>query len=224
MIPPLVHAHRTRVLFDVSIPTSMTHYTTALLGIHADHGFLVLDELTPKAGHKKLLKKRQMTLTGKLDGVPLKFKTRLIETRQQKGVAFYKAEIPESLFYMQRRQEFRITNTEAPIPFQAQQDNDNPEILRGHVHDLSHNGTGMILEGKVNLEKGDILQNCLITPPGKGKIPFVLRVYHSKYHKKRDLTRIGGYIEEIDKSSKRRIANIIIQLEREYALRLSGKG
>ena len=82
----------------------------------------------------------------------------------------------------------------------------------------------LILEGKVNLKKGDTLQNCLIMPPGKGKIPFTLKVCHSKYHKKRGLTRIGGYIEEIDKSSKRRIAKIIIQLEREYALRLSGNG
>ena len=97
-------------------------------------------------------------------------------------------------------------------------------MLRGHVHDLSHNGMGLILEGKVNLEKGNILQNCLITPTGKGEIPFVLRVCHSEYHKKRDLTRIGGCIEEIDKNSKCRIASIIVHLEREYARRLSGKG
>jgi c-di-GMP-binding flagellar brake protein YcgR len=224
MIPLLIQAHRTRLLFDVSIPTSETHYTTALLGVYDSHGFLVLDELTPSAGHKKLLKQRRMTLTGKLDGVPLRFNTRLIETRQQKGMAFYKVEMPESVFHMQRRQEFRITATEARIPFHAQREDDSQEQLQGYVFDLSRNGMGLNLEGEVKLERDDILQNCVIMPSGNGKIPFALKVCHATYHKKRKLTRIGGCFEEIDTSSQRRIAKIITQFEREYAKRLSGNG
>jgi c-di-GMP-binding flagellar brake protein YcgR len=224
MIPLLVQAHRTRLLFDVSIPTSETHYTTALLGVYDSHGFLVLDELTPSAGHKKLLKQRRMTLTGKLDGVPLRFNTRLIEVRQQKGMAFYKVEMPESVFHMQRRQAFRITATEARIPFHAQREDDSQEQLKGYVFDLSRGGMGLNLEGEVKLQRDDIIQNCVIMPSGNGKIPFALKVCHATYHKKRKLTRIGGYFEEIDTSSRRRIAKIITHFEREYAKRLSGNG
>lgn len=224
MIPLLFQAHRTRLLFDVSIPTSETHYTTAILGVYESHGFLVLDELTPSAGHKKLLKRRRMILTGKMDGVPLRFKTRLIESRQQKGMAFYKVEMPESVFHMQRRQEFRITATEARIPFRAQREDDSQERLKGYVYDLSRNGMGLNLEGEVKLERDETLRNCVIMPSGNGKIPFVLKVCHAAYHKKRKLTRIGGLFEEIDTGSRRRIAKIITQFEREYARRLSGNG
>ena len=226
MLPLLTQALRTRLLFDVSIPTSETHYTTALLGIYRDHGFLVMDELTPRVGHKKLLKQRRMTLTGKLDGVPLRFSTRLIESREQKGMAFYKVEIPESLFYMQRRQEFRIAVTEARIPFQAQRDDGSQEILKGYVYDLSRNGMGLNLEGEVALERDEILKNCVITPEvftdeGNGAIPFTMKVCHAAYHKKRKHTRIGGYFENIDTRSSSKIAKIIALFERIYARRLS---
>ncbi|MCP3870496.1 MAG: hypothetical protein GY703_20875 [Gammaproteobacteria bacterium] len=222
IIQLLTQAHRARLLFDVEIPGGRSHYTTALLGIQKNSDTVTLDELTPAAGHKQLLSRRQMTLTSKLEGVALRFKVSLVESSKEDGVALYKVRLPESVYYMQRRQYFRIALTGCHAPFQAKSDGDSEELLTGYVTDLSLEGIGIILEGEKNLSADTTLSNCIIQPPDQGRIPFSLIIRHCKINEKRHNTRVGGYFDQIDRYSQRKIGKIITQLEREHARRLSG--
>ncbi len=216
----LIQAYKAHVLLNVSFPAKKSHFSTALLGIYDEHGFLVLDELTPKSGHDLLLKLKRMHLTGRLQGVDLAFSSNLIETREKGGVAFYKVELPERIRYLQRRQDFRVNSRSTRISFHALRGKGTKQMIRGYVHDLSRKGVGVILEDDVDLQQGEVLSNCIISIPGEGEALFSLEVRFNSSGNRRQLTRVGGCFKEIDSRSLQKIHNTLNEMERVQARRL----
>lgn len=228
--PLLIQSYKAHILFNVTIPGQHGQFSTALLGIYDEHGFIVLDELTPRVGHKLLLKNRRMQLAGRLAGVDIRFSTELIDAKSKGGVAYYKAEMPQDIFYLQRREDFRVPTSGAQIAFHALRGEGGHQIVKGHVHDLSRKGVGVILDDPISLEKGEILPSCSLSIDrevgeedwGDGNIAFSLEVCFSSSNDQRGITRIGGRFETIDPDSLRKVSQLLNQLERAQARRLHG--
>lgn len=228
--PLLIRSYKAHTLFSVTIPGHEGQFTTALLGIYDEHGFIVLDELTPRLGHEKLLQTGRMHLSGRLAGVDLRFSTALIDTKSKGGAAYYKAKMPEKVCYLQRRQDFRVPTSGARILFHALRGEGRHQIVKGYVHDLSRNGLGVILDDPVILEQGEILPSCSLSMErqaadgdlGEGNISFSLQVCFSASNGQRGITRLGGRFDAIDANSKRLVSRLLNQLEREQARRLHG--
>ncbi len=228
--PLLIQSYKAHILFNVTIPGQHGQFSTALLGIYDEHGFIVLDELTPRVGHKLLLKHRQMQLSGRLAGVDLRFSTQLIDAKSKGGVAFYKAEMPQDVFYLQRREEFRVPTSGARIKFHALRGKGSHQILKGHVNDLSRRGIGVILDDPITLQRGEILPSCSLSIDreageedwGEGDVSFSLEVCFSVSNDQRGITRMGGRFETIDPESMRKVSQLLNQLERAQARRLHG--
>lgn len=217
----LVQVYKAHVLFNVCFPPEEMRFTSALLGIYDEHGFIVLDEITPKAGHKRLLEKKQVHVAGRLDGVDFHFGTRLIDVREKGGSAFYKMELPKHIIYQQRRQDFRITTLGCNITFHSLRGNSSRQILKGYVHDVSRNGLGVLLDDDVALEPGEILPSCVITLP-QGEIVCSLEVLFCSNNRPRGLSRVGCRFKQIDNDARRKIQLLINELERDKARRLHG--
>ncbi len=216
----LHHAYQGRTLFSAHIKGDAQQYSTALLGIYAEHGFLVLDELTPKEGHAQLLNSKALQLRGKVAGVILSFPTRLIEAREKSGVPFYKIAMPEYVLYKQQRQEHRISTTGHRIPFRGVESFKTKRALRGYVSDLSQKGIGLIVEEtSVPLHRQDILSNCTVTLPGEEEAPFSMEVRFIAENRSRKVTRLGGLFTAIDEGTLRKIVRTKNKLEREQCRR-----
>jgi c-di-GMP-binding flagellar brake protein YcgR len=208
-------AERRQVVLDVQWPGETERYGTAILGVYAEHGFFVLDELNPDEGHGKLLERRELHASGRLEGVPLKLSARLLEARDKEGVAFYKMELPQQLLYVQRRRSHRFAQTGSPLPFNARlRDQQEVKVLRGMVHDVSSDGVGVVFEGQVPLRRGLVLQH-----PREGAIAFDLEIRHAAYLPDRQVTRMGGRMLNMEKASLRRLRAVIHALEKEFARR-----
>ncbi len=213
-------AERRQVVLDVQWPGETERYGTAILGIYAEHGFFVLDELNPADGHGKLLERRELPASGRLEGVALKLSTRLMEAREKEGVAFYKMELPQELLYMQRRRSHRFPQTGSPLPFNARlREQQEVKVLRGMVHDLSADGVSVMFEGQVPLRRGQILNLCQIQHPREGAIAFDLEVRHTAYLPDGKVTRMGGRMLNMEKTSLRRLRTLIHAMEKEFAKR-----
>lgn len=217
----LVQAYRGHTLLNASFAGQTEQFSTALLGIYQEHGFLVLDELTPKQGHRLFLKQQEIDLFGRIEGVELRFKTELIEAKEKNGVAFYKAKMPEKLFHLQRRLDHRVKAGGARIPFQAYQ-SEGARLLRGYVSDLSRKGIGFVLEDEVALSPGDTLEGCKIALPDEGDALFSLEVCFSSQNSQRKVTRAGGRFLELDPKSLQKIRKAINLMERNRAKRIHG--
>ncbi len=219
--PLLKQIHKARTLLNTSFKGSKNSYGTAILGIYIEHGFLVLDELTPKSGHKHLLEEREILVRCRQDGVDVAFKTTLVEAREKDGVAFYKVAIPQVMRYVQRRQDHRVATRGENIPFHAYSEKSGSQPLRGQLFDLSRNGLGVTLQESITLNPGDILTNCTINLPGGGKALCSLEVRYFGRSKTSKTARLGGLFTEIDQESRQKISHAISLLEREEAKRLS---
>ena len=226
----LIQAYKAHILFSVSIPGHQGQFTTALLGIYDEHGFIVLDELTPRVGHKLLLQNRRMHLSGRLAGVDIRLTTELIDAKSKAGVAYYKARMPEDLYYQQRREDFRVPTSGAQIIFHALRGEGGHQIVKGHVHDLSRKGLGVILDDPITLEKGEILPSCSLSMEGEtavegwggGNVSFSLEVCFSASNDQRGITRMGGRFDNINSDGLRKVSQLLNQLERAQARRLHG--
>jgi c-di-GMP-binding flagellar brake protein YcgR len=213
-------AERRQVVLDVQWPGETERYGTAILGVYAEHGFFVLDEINPEEGHAKLLERREVHASGRLEGVPLKLSARLREARNKEGVAFYKVELPPELLYMQRRRSHRFPQTGSALPFNARvKEQQEVKVLRGMVHDLSADGVGVVLDGQMSLRRGQILNLCQIQHPRAGPIAFDLEIRHAGYLPDRQLTRMGGRMLNMEKASLRRLRAVIHALEKELLRR-----
>jgi c-di-GMP-binding flagellar brake protein YcgR len=218
----LSHAHETHALFLAYFAGHSEQFTTALLGVYPKHGFLVLDELSPKQGHELLLDRKECKVTGKLDGVDLRFTTQLIEAKSKSGIAFYKAAIPKTVFYRQRREDFRVSTGAKNIPFHGYRGQGYQQVLRGSVIDISRNGMGIVLDDTVNMYPGDMIPACTVTLPNKEKVLFSLEARSVHPNRNRGTCRIGGRFAEIDKPSRRKIVRLLKKLERQQCKRLRG--
>jgi len=218
----LMHAYKKHVLFNASFPGHNAQFSTALLGIYDEHGFVVLDELTPRIGHRLFLKEKKINLSGRLEGVEMQFSTHLNEAREKGGIAFYKIRMPESVYYRQRRHDFRIASTGANISFHGLRGKGVNQMLKGYVSDISRSGVGVMLEDDVTLDQGEVLSSCIISMPGEGEVTFSMEVRFCFNNNRAQVTRIGGRYLEIDNASLRKIAYYISELERARARRLHG--
>jgi c-di-GMP-binding flagellar brake protein YcgR len=214
----LNHAHQQHCLLCTRFKDNEERFNTALLGIYPKQGFLVLDELSPKEGHKLLLKGKQVQIIGKVDGVDLRFESRLLEAGEKSGIAFYKMALPDSVIYRQLRQEHRVSTGALRMIFRSYRDG-YQQALRGYVCDLSRGGMGVILEQMPTFYPGDVLPACTVALPEKEEVLFSLEIRHSRPNSQREITRIGGRFEEIDPDSRRKIVRLINKLEREKCKR-----
>lgn len=219
--PLLKQIHKGHILLSAHFKEGQRASSTAILGIYVEHGFIVLDELTPKLGHKQFLETKEVTIRCRLDGVDVGFKSRLIEAREKDSVAFYKVSIPTVVRHMQRRHDHRVATRGTTIPFEAYQAENGNRPIRGELSDISRHGIGVILRDSVKLNAEDVLSNCNITLPEFGKVSFSLEVRFFARNDASKTARLGGRFNEIDRESVQKISRIINVLERAEAKRLS---
>ena len=171
-----------------------------------------------------------MQLSGRLAGVDIRFSTQLIDAKAKGGVAFYKAEMPQDVFFLQRREDFRVPTSGARITFHALRGEGGHQIIKGHVNDLSRRGIGVILDDPITLQRGEILPSCSLSIDreageedwGEGDVSFSLEVCFSANNDQRGITRMGGRFDTIDPESMRKVSQLLNQLERAQARRLHG--
>ncbi len=211
----MVQACSNHVLFNVKFSGLESSFSTALLGIYDEHGFMVLDELTPEEGNGLLKIKQQAAVSGRLAGVLLSFTAELAEAREKNGVAYYKVAIPKTVIYRQQRRSPRLPTHGNGIPFHALRGKGNSQILKGYVSDISRKGVGVILiEDEISLLRGEILPSCIISLPGLGEITFSLEVSFSSRDQKGPITRVGGRFRDIDAKSLQRVRRQIDKMEK----------
>jgi c-di-GMP-binding flagellar brake protein YcgR len=194
-------------------------YGTMLLAVHAEHEFFVLDELTPRTGHAKLVERQQLTVLGRLDGVGVRFHAAVREFGSKEGVAFYKCPLPAQIQYLQRRDRHRVSVLGFRTPFTATRGRDAGARLTGTLHDVSAMGLGLLVDGDVILRRGDILTGCTFRLAQDGEFRVDLEVRYTTRVADRRITRVGTRMLDTDRPIQRRLEAAIARLERELARR-----
>lgn len=176
-------------LLTVQVGDLAEFFTSVILEVVREGEYLVLDALTPSEGNARLRAVQQIKVRGILDGIEVRFASRVTQINTQNGLPYYKVLFPTLIDYPQRRQVHRV-----PIPlnrgFPASLLMADERILSGELRDISPEGLGIrVRTGTIDLEAdhhtlaicqlllqpstefvADILL-CHIDPPVRGRVP-----------------------------------------------------
>lgn len=189
-------------------------FGSSILDVQPENGHIILDELIPKHGNKLLLNKKELKLSTIFNGIRLSFKLGRIKISAFRGIAYYKAAIPDQIYYPQRRLSPRIKISTLNIPFSGISER-TKSTVDGYIFDLSRGGTGIIRNNsKVRIQRGETINNCRITIDNL-TINFDLIIRFVKTNQQESSkTLIGGYFENIPSKKLNKLEYFIASLER----------
>ncbi|WP_431067581.1 flagellar brake protein [Methylotuvimicrobium sp.] len=198
-------------LCTITFSGSKKPFTTSIIALQPDKGYLVLDELRPHKGNELLHKKRVLKLSTFLNGVHLAFLLHIIDS----APFHYKASIPKRIYYPQRRTAPRIFIRSTALKFRTTSCLSSTS-LSGTVFDISRNGACINITDnrKLAIARGDVIKDCFIELPNELTLRFDLSIRFTKTNRK-NKTRIGGYFVNLPPQNQKKLDNFIAKLERE---------
>ncbi|MCX8048482.1 MAG: flagellar brake protein [Methylohalobius sp.] len=165
-----------RCIISASIEGNAASLATALLWVDPDHDRIALDcSPHPKINQKVLESKKLFCLTS-LEHIEVKFVARELQEAKFQGQPVFCAQLPETLYYPQKRQIYRLTLAKTlPVRCRLTLEGDKSVLLP--ALDLGIGGVGLFdSTGAVALSEGAIYSNCCMELPGVGEIRFDLQV------------------------------------------------
>lgn len=211
----LKRAFETRCLLTVYVGPERTPYTSAILEVVRDGRYLVLDELTPSRGHERLKTEPRIEVRALVDGIEMRFESRVAQIGEQDGLPYYKVDFPTEVVYAQRRRQHRV-----PVPlsqgFEVIVTFADEQELRGELRDLSVGGLcARIRSGKLDATHDrNALAGCRIVLPDDRSIVCDIEILHIDAPARTRVPRIGARFVDPSPATLRRIEQFCAELER----------
>ena len=201
-------------LCTIKIDGFPEEFSSSILGIKPEKNLIVLDELVPKEGNAKLKNAKSLKLSTFHKGIHLSFNLSNIEPGQSRGITYYKAALPQRIFYPQRRRSPRIEISSIDIAFSGISERTSLSV-NGFLFDLSRGGAGIdVAQNRARIQRGDRIKNCQIvfedyTMNFDFSVRFVKQPTPSTSR-----VQIGGLFENISNKSQTKLSYFITSLER----------
>ena len=206
-----------RCLLTVHVGSHPEPFTSAILEVVHEDEYLVLDELAPREGHALLETARDLQVRARLDGIEVRFTSRVARISAEGGLPFYKVPYPERIDYPQRRQSHRVSvplNTGYPVSLLLSDE----RILSGELRDISPEGLGI----RVRLGTLDPARDhgmhaiCQLTLPKTREIVMDVEFrYIDDPLRKNRVPRVGARFLDLKGASLRRVEQFCAELARE---------
>lgn len=194
-------------------------FFSAILSVNPNQKYLLLDEVNSKHGHELLLIHKKFNILTKIDGIELQFSGNLINASERDGIAIYKIDFPDSVLYLQQRQNFRINiGLGINIPVKLKREDGIP--VYGHIINLSETGAGIALDTSCAIQIGDIFPYCEIRLSDEEVIKCQFDIRFIAADKTDDHPRIGGQFLGLDGAQQRDLRKLVLKLQRDLMKRL----
>lgn len=218
----LKRLHQERALLTISLPGSQHLYTSALLKVDTEQGYLLLDELNPRIGHTQFMVAKKALVRARLSGVEVDFSTVLQGVGGESGIAFYQTSLPTLLKYQQRRAYYRVhvgAGHTVPVSIVRREG----EAFQGELWDISAGGAGLRLSTTIHLPQpltqGEILAGCQIHLNADTHISSGLEVRFLSHDEQHKVVRLGGRFVGLDKPQQKKVEQFIAGVDRELRKR-----
>ena len=219
LIALLRRLHDNRILLRVSIPGVDRQFNSMLLNLNPDRGYVLLDELNDETAHRRALEAGRVRVFGQHDGVEMNFILNIQPAQNRQGVRFYQAPLPECIYYMQRRADYRVhvamdmgINVLLPLT--------EDTVLDGQLCDVSMGGLGARLEPDQDIRRGLIIPDCRIQlPQDPQPLHATLEVCFTLSDDQHQALRLGGRFCRLSAEERSRLRKFVTQLEREMIRR-----
>jgi c-di-GMP-binding flagellar brake protein YcgR len=190
-------------------------YTSAILEISAEQRLLVIDDLTPNTAPAELALGLSLNIRAIVEGVELRFSTKVTQIGAQKGLRCYSVEFPTYVSYEQRRRQYRVAVplTQAiEVHFVLPDD----RFLTGDLKDLSVGGLcARIREGRLEPAlDSHHLASCRVLLPNQQSIVTDVELLDFDAPDRPRVPRLRARFVDISPTAARRVAQLCAEIER----------
>lgn len=225
-----------RSLLTVHVPGGAMLMLTAVLRLDGDSGRLLLDSSRDAEVNARALKYPQLRCSGQLDGIGVRFLVGPLRLTNLEGLPAFEADIPAALFYLQRRESYRMeiplsAGLECVLPLSLPVASGAWAVasaLTARVIDLSTGGVALRVpdDQQHHFAAGAFFPRATLVMPDAGDLILDINVRHLAEHRIGEQVwyqagcRFVGHSE----ATKAIIQRCVMRLERELILRLRGIG
>jgi c-di-GMP-binding flagellar brake protein YcgR len=217
--PPVVQTLLQRVIDErvplaVVLPGIDTPFDSLLLGIESSLGALLADELHPISGHGRIKPNTLLRIGARLDGVEVRFRTRVAAIDRDADIAAYLLDMPEEIDYRERRDTYRVKiPASIPLHWSMIGDSSYGMPLRARVVDLSLGGIGLALQQPHVVQVLDQTIGAVELPDGPLDVRIKIRyMRRSAFGARED--RAGGEFIAINSNDQRRLSRFAAEVQR----------
>lgn len=190
-----------------------TVFSSCVIDIDIKNSCFTIDELHPADGHKLIASNGNYIAQAVVKGVNISFHTSLIKLQKKGQFNCYVCDIPGSISYLQRRNEYRVRICE-PLSYEVTAQHDNSlQIIQGKIHDISMKGMGVEFSTSQVIKPGECLTNCKLKLSRGETIGVTLEVRHIQSTRSGKY-RIGGRFRELNTRSEEIICKFVREMER----------
>jgi len=207
-----------RTLLSARIGEQAVWHNTALLKLDPDTGDLFLDELSPREGHDQLRVGSVLHVMGVLSGVPTHFSTRILGVGEQRGIAYYRASLPESMNYQQRRATFRAYVGRG-LKLMVRLVGEEAGEVSGRLLDLSLGGFGAVLPEDSAMYPLDVVAVASLELPEQDPVSCTAEIRYLQEEYSTPMVRAGFRFMDLNSQTERALLRAILLLEREQIRR-----
>ncbi len=174
----------------------------------------IIDRLEDNSSHEKLLSSPNIKARANVDGVNITFNITLENSSPQANSNYYRAVLPQEIYNPQRRNNFRaLIPSDIKIPFNARYGPDETQIT-GEIIDLSAEGAGIILDGRIFARKGEKIRACTFQMPKGITVTADIEIRTTRPCVRDDrMMRIGVRFASPNRKTQKQIRKTVLLLE-----------
>lgn len=208
-------AYKSHTLLSITVGSSDQIFGSVILEINKDKSYMLLDELYPRKKFHDSLINQKLSVEAQLHGILLNFSCLINEISEEDGSEYYKVNLPDFLYYHQRRENYRVPiSITQPLPADLETENDI--VIHAELRDLSLGGLSARLTTPQSeeLKIGDIIPACTIQLPNNRKIECSVEIVRIDEAKTSRNVKIGAKFTDISNADRQELSRAIAILER----------
>lgn len=193
-------------------------YNTMVLEANLKERVFLLDEVTPRDGHRKVEEGITFSFRASLNGIKVHAKDlKSVRTLRNDSGLYYLIPFPPKLLYLQRRGAFRAMVPGSMMAVATCSNGEREEALHGKIINMSATGIRVAFPGEITpeLQANERFDTLIRIQAQEQNLECHLEIVYSEYNKARDLTICGCRFVDLERPTQLVISRFVTFLQRE---------
>jgi len=193
-------------------------YNTMILEANLAERYFLMDEVTPRDGHRKIEDGVSFSIRASINGIKVHAKD-LVRGRILKNAdgIYYQIPFPAKMLYMQRREAFRAYVPGSMAAIARFSSPEREQFLNGRVINMSATGIRVSFPGQIEpeLQMNESFDAYIQIQALEQNLDVKLEIVYYEYNKDRDQTMCGCRFVDLQRANQIIINRFVTFLQRE---------
>jgi c-di-GMP-binding flagellar brake protein YcgR len=207
-----------RSTVNVQFDDSAQLYNTMILDANLQERYFLIDEVTPRDGHRKIEEGSKFSLRASIHGIKVHAKDLVsARTLNNRDGIYYQVPFPAKILYLQRREAFRAYVPGSMMTTVRYSSTTRTTELFGRVLNMSATGIRVAFPGEVmpEFDPMEKLDASIQIHAQEHQLVCEVEIIYYQYNKERDQTMCGCRFVNLHRSSQIIVNRFVTFLQRE---------